>query len=67
MSDANDLTTWQQLGALSAAILGGLGIGRVSKRDAAVVDAITKMERTLDRRLGDLHTDIKLLLDRGER
>jgi hypothetical protein len=62
----SDLTTWQQLGAIGAAVLSGLGIGRATKSER-MVEAIQQMERTLDERLRDLHTDIKLLLDRGER
>lgn len=66
MSDPPDLTTWQQIGALIAAILGGLGIGRASKREQ-IVEAIQKLEHTMDKRLSALHTDITVLLDRGER
>ncbi len=61
-----DLTTWQQLGALVVSLLGGLGIGRASKREQ-IVEAIQKMEHTMETQLGALRSDIKLLLDRGER
>lgn len=67
MSDAPDLTTWQQLGALLGTAIAGLGIGRVSKRDAKLIEAIQQMEHTLDKRLEQLRGDIRLLLDRGER
>ena len=71
MTEGNDLTVWQQIGALVGTAFTGLGLGRVSKRGrdatAHIVTAIQQMEHTLDRRLSDLHTDIKLLLDRGDR
>ena len=66
MSDAPDLTTWQQIGALLGTAIAGLGIGRVSKRDAKLIEAIGKMERTLADSLSELRADIRLLLDRGE-
>lgn len=67
MSDGGpDLTMWQQLGALAGTALAAIGVGRATKGER-IVEAIQKMERTLDTRFAEMHSDIKLLLDRGER
>jgi hypothetical protein len=67
MSEPQDTTTWQHIGALVGTAAAALGIGRASKRDQseAIVDAIREMEKTLESRLIEVNTGIKLLLDRG--
>jgi hypothetical protein len=71
-----DLTTWQQIGALVGTAAAAIGIGRATKKDdhLLVVDAIEKMQEVIGREIGGLRldvsglrTDIRILLDRGER